>query len=354
MLWRQLRSAILILNHVTFPPGSPPSLPSLVAKRSRLVAMTRGEGVLVQLTAVTSAKYTLPHDLVFSIFGLLPPEISKKIQPNYSASPCEVYRDAVIALIEGAGSLDILNFSFGSWIPDWTIDQGVLGWGALRCSGESTADWWYVNESVLVTRGVTFDTVEAVSDPLPDDDEVILKQIQKVWLAGVLDGQRYPNGESLSEACAWVMALGKLRDYWFETRYPTLADVQIPYQRMIQGCSDQCYRPETALHRPTLSWDFTSFRTTSGYFGVSCGNVMPGDKISVLLGCSLPTILREQSDHQHQFIGCSFIHGLLAGEALLGALPNSWKAVGHIADYGDLHQRFIDPANPSVFSEDPD
>ncbi|KAF2826971.1 HET-domain-containing protein [Ophiobolus disseminans] len=352
ILWRQLRSAIRTLYKVTFPAGSPPSLHELVKRRCFLANITRGKSVLFQLVAVKRAKYTLPHDLVFSILGLLPPVISKKIQPQYSTSPREVFRDAVIAFIDGAGSLDILQFSYLSWIPDFQINMRYFGSGTHRCSGQSTADWSYVDECLLVTTGVAFDTIEAVSCLLLDDDGVILKQIQKIWLSGGSEGQRYPNGDSLSEACARVMGQSKSRDYWPQTSYPTLADIQTPYQRMIQGGLDQDYRQEPALYRPGLDY-FKLFKTTLGYFGVCFRTVKPGDTISVLLGCSLPTIIRQQSDVQHRFIGCSYIHGLLAGEALLGDLPDGWKTVGHLDTYGDFHERFIDPANPSVFSEDP-
>jgi hypothetical protein len=260
-----------------------------------------------------------------------------------------------MAIIEGTGSLNILNLTGHSWVADWSeIPGGFHGTAARGCSGPSTADCSYIAPNVLVASGVTFDTVETVSDALPEDDGAILEAVKSVWLQGCIDTQAYPNGDSLEEACAWVLSDGQLDEYWPpSSSYPTVAEAKIPFQQLILGTSAQNSDPGAQLHKSNVLSRAVLFKTTMGYFGVSSRTVKLGDTVSVLLGCSLPTIFRRQSKDQHLFVGCSYIHGIMAGEVLLGPLPAGWKAISLGDGQSDFQQRFIDPARSTHMAEDP-
>ncbi|KAM0546019.1 hypothetical protein ACHAPJ_011033 [Fusarium lateritium] len=55
------------------------------------------------------------------------------------------------------------------------------------------------------------------------------------------------------------------------------------------------------------------FTTENGYIGLVRANVLPGDVVCVLTGCTLPAILRPENDH-YLFVGCCFMIGLMDGE----------------------------------------
>lgn len=63
--------------------------------------------------------------------------------------------------------------------------------------------------------------------------------------------------------------------------------------------------------------------TTSGHIGLAPDNAFPGDKIFVIVGCSMPTILRRDStdNRYHRVVGECYVDGFMTGEAMT-ALDN--------------------------------
>jgi hypothetical protein len=63
----------------------------------------------------------------------------------------------------------------------------------------------------------------------------------------------------------------------------------------------------------------TAFRrlmiSSKGYIGLAPPKAQEGDLICVLFGCSVPVIIRKVKDH-HIFIGESYVHGIMDGEAI--------------------------------------
>lgn len=54
-----------------------------------------------------------------------------------------------------------------------------------------------------------------------------------------------------------------------------------------------------------------------GHFGMAPWRVQKGDKICVLLGCSIPLVLRPRLDtNSYEVIGECYLHGFMNGEVL--------------------------------------
>jgi len=53
----------------------------------------------------------------------------------------------------------------------------------------------------------------------------------------------------------------------------------------------------------------------------------PGDHVTVLLGCKVPIILRPTTNGGYKVVGEAYCDGFMDGEALLGPLPDFFKAV---------------------------
>lgn len=66
---------------------------------------------------------------------------------------------------------------------------------------------------------------------------------------------------------------------------------------------------ETSLQFRTL------FVTQSGYIGLGPLTMQPTDMICVLLGCSVPVVIRKESLNRHVLIGECYMHGIMDGEA---------------------------------------
>lgn len=64
-------------------------------------------------------------------------------------------------------------------------------------------------------------------------------------------------------------------------------------------------------------WDCRLITTDQGHLGMAPRQAMKGDVVAVLVGCSVPVILRRSgSTDQHELIGEAFVPGFMKGEAL--------------------------------------
>ena len=86
----------------------------------------QGSGLLLVLQEFSGRKATDDRDKVFALLGLA--SDIKTIEPNYSLSTVQVYRNTVIDLIKHSGSLTALSGDMKrknsggipTWIPDWS------------------------------------------------------------------------------------------------------------------------------------------------------------------------------------------------------------------------------------------
>ena len=75
------------------------------------------------------------------------------------------------------------------------------------------------------------------------------------------------------------------------------------------------------LHRlQAVVWRRRLVRTEHGYLGLVHRDVREGDLICILLGCSVPVVLRPQQDQDgeryHRFLGECYVHSMMDGEAM--------------------------------------
>jgi hypothetical protein len=59
----------------------------------------------------------------------------------------------------------------------------------------------------------------------------------------------------------------------------------------------------------------TLFVTQSGYIGLGPLTMQPTDMICVLLGCSVPVVIRNEAPNGHVLVGECYMHGIMDGEA---------------------------------------
>jgi Heterokaryon incompatibility protein (HET) len=60
----------------------------------------------------------------------------------------------------------------------------------------------------------------------------------------------------------------------------------------------------------------TLFVTQTGYLGLGPLTMQPNDMVCVLLGCSIPVVIRIEAPNRHVLIGECYMHGIMDGEAL--------------------------------------
>jgi hypothetical protein len=348
-----------VCTGLKFPSPAYRKLTILLGDRYSLAFASRYPDPLSMLLHVVAARLcSNPRDKIFGLLGLLPPELTRRIQPQYTDSPREVFRKATIAYIECTGSLDILSLSGPSWIPDWSVWRSALGRENDHCGSNSTAEVSCVDSDVLMVTGASFDSIVAVGGRIPTvesakKDQDIIRFIYHLWLKGTSKHQTYPTGESIAEACAWTINSGILSDRWGKqlNGAVTLAEAQLIFQQILDldqsGDSESNYTAK--LHKGHI--DGFLFCTAKGYFGICFNDVLPGDEVSVFLGCSFAAILRPQPDDKYLFVGCAYVHGIMDGEALLGPLPPGWKAVIRTDVNGDQQQKILNTSGEETLPD---
>ena len=92
------------------------------------------------------------------------------------------------------------------------------------------------------------------------------------------------------------------------------------------------------------------FKSSAGHLGLAPAKTVPGDLITVLLGCPSAMILRPVEDSKYRVVGEALCQGALYGEALLGPLP---ALIEVVLRSGLRTHAFINRETKEFLSEDP-
>jgi hypothetical protein len=342
--WRQLRRAILLCSTMRPPRGPPPSFETLVWSRRSLALHSADRDPIHLFLNANHASCGDPRDKIYSLLGLLPRTLSRHIQPRYDRPVMEVYREAFQAYISCADKLDLLNLAGPSWIPDWTVRRQCLGKKGYYSTANSAAAVSYHGVTAMMAIGMTHDLVERVGGPLPDDNLEALRLAREIWLIDATPGGTYPTGITMAEACAWTFESGRLQN-----REPSVSRLLTVAEATRAFIEDA---PRSSSRSVFARGSFI-FKTKKGYYGLSPRHLEPKDVICLLLGHSLPAVLRPQPDGRYLFVGSVYIHGLMDGEALLGPLPTAHEVFVEYTRDSDDVQTFRDVLTGRCTTEDP-
>lgn len=322
----------------------------------------RKDLVLTRLLALSrSSHQTDPRDKVYAILGLMDARLSRMIKPDYTLSKAEIFKDFAQMAIRFTKRLDIITcqgISNGdrelpSWVPDMTerICVGTdmtanLPYGASK---DSTAVVTF-RANDLIVQGIVVDQIDGRGTPDSNRSDFIPSEHSNNPYGselGVRDAiwrtffaNRDILGDLISESCSRILdrviATPGSEEMdedsnMFETGFCWMvyanSDFRICGQELI---SFFWHQMEERPKAPEWKLTFDPFArinslgngrlpitTTKGYFGLARLGVERGDSVCVLLGCSVPVILRKNADGQsYRFIGESYIHGVMDGEVM--------------------------------------
>jgi len=78
------------------------------------------------------------------------------------------------------------------------------------------------------------------------------------------------------------------------------------------------------------------------------------DQICIILGCSVPLLLRPNPNGQYRIVGSCYVHGLMDGESLLGPLPTCYKSIYQFdSSSGLVGHAFLNHQTDEIQTEDP-
>ena len=322
------------------------------------------------LTMTRSANATDLKDKVYGILGLVDPNIVDLITPDYSLSLQDVYMSFTTAVIRSTGKLDII-LSHGrtdarerllpSWVPDWT--EGIaVNWDMspnipYRASRDSTATVRFEEKALIARRflidsldglGIGRDTTgfyDANSDivqPIDQEDPYGDEASRYTALWRTLTLNRENEGDEVPDAYESILSI--LSIPWLDYDDDGPADhkfLQVSFEMMrifnwelrLGGRALSAYFPSedgTASIVPTRFHGFNPMQrvfdagfghklivTTKGYFGQVRLPAQCGDIVCILLGCSVPVVLRKRADGKsYKVVSEAYIHVFSEGEAM--------------------------------------
>lgn len=262
-------------------------------------------GILRLLTHFRHCEATDPRDKVYALLGLasdIPNDA--EFGPDYSSSVAQVYQELVRFVVMKDQNLDILRacqtsrpeHKLPSWVPDWSMAGSIQCLQSFsstypgRASGNSTAVTQFLEgSSILVVEGICADVIvkteSGTTPPTPVN-------------AGI---ERMT--EKIIEKCL------------------DIADKHGPEIRAMLGIKqDGPPVPVDAVRHmdDTFSLNpqpISFFSTRSGLHGTTQASPIEGDLVCVLLGASVPFILRPNNDH-YRLIGETKVAALMFGRIM--------------------------------------
>ncbi|KAL9631354.1 MAG: hypothetical protein Q9204_004267 [Flavoplaca sp. TL-2023a] len=314
----------------------------------------RETGLLRLLTQFRHCEATNPKDKVYALLGMasdMPDDADFK--PNYAKPIAEVYQDLVEFIVTKDRNLDILRaceisgpeHDLPSWVPDWSRAssyQALHSFASthpIKASGNSVAVIRILEDSsTLVAQGVYVDIVTEISDSsmstldaAPRDSlvERLTDDIERLISDSSMSTSDAAPRDSLVERLTDdierltdniinnTLNIERLTDNIINNALNAI-DTHGPAIRAAMGISSD--GPPVPVSSARYMSDFSSnpgpissFWTDTQLLGTTQASPMYGDIVCVLLGCSVPLILRPQEDDVYLLVGEAGIAALMFG-----------------------------------------
>ena len=297
------------------------------------------------------------------------------IKPDYKDTVENVYRSFMLAAIEGTGSLDVLRHStlnegttIPTWVPDWRSEPlgSTLSIAntAFCASGSSLASIRSLSDDQLLScKGFIADGIDGMGC-LPDgkwaaesvvstmntaNPYITLQEAREaIWktLVACHSIPSEPLDPSLYASYASILATPTLATMEFPEHSPlsdlVTSNVFLWCVQFLEGHSsfhvagkpmsdffskevdlenmDALHLRDALMQRDRVGLGRKLVTTEKGYIGIAPQPAEQDDVIAVLLGCSVPFILRkvngQSGEVRWRIVGECYVHGIMDGEAM--------------------------------------
>ncbi len=338
---RRLRSLIgaLDVSHIMF----------MIERQKEWEKAASTKELLPLLRHSRSCKSSDPRDRVYAFLGLADPryDIVPIYDPTINTIEDTLYHTAkriilhdrrldILSLAQESGCQETGNLP--SWVPDWRVpserscplDDGYHAAGDYPAVALFPARPDGVESRVLRAACLIVDQLAESPDAMvtQHDDGTVSSTLHK-WLpiAGLdLDHptgeeQTYPHtGQDLIDAVLSVIYLGKDWSSFLEGRGEDGAETWAKSQDDAETWARRRQRDinerwRTLILETACSGDWVFFRSPKDFIGIADCRARHTDCIAIVLGASVPYILRKEGGH-YKLIGEAYVHGIMDGEAI--------------------------------------
>ena len=222
MSWQDFRQAVLCFfnkwesledNAVVYP-GFLDRVVLIVETISTLDDATLG--VLMERTQ--KCKCSDPRDRVFAVLNMLGPgERNAKIKADYTKSVSQVYRDAVLSIVNHTKDIGILEYcemqeqplespdslQFPSWVRNWTLPISTQRIFGGHASGNSYAETSYDNDvlRVMGTHVASISHIEKIECHGMTDWIPAIRNFSQKFLPDIESASYVSSGSKLDAYC---------------------------------------------------------------------------------------------------------------------------------------------------------
>jgi hypothetical protein len=293
-----------------------------------------------------------PRDKVFALLGLASKDL--EIEPDYNKSPGQVLTETTVRILQSSSDLDVLNYvsnnwketKLPSWVPDWSLPKSRFLLNTTftsnseleHCAASNTTSTinFDTHQSVLTLHGAIIDSIRySAGDPtinashIAQESELVLAEYPRMMqvLGEICREFNYPSdplpaelldplsrtiiadrgGVQWGDVNAGFVAYLKLCRFRYEMAAGLPLSAQPDMSTQAEGSK--------FLKYSLISEGKSLCITTSGRFCLAPFNARVGDKVAILHGGKTPYVLRPVRD-DFRFVGESYVHGLMKGEAL--------------------------------------
>jgi len=335
------------------------------------VKQGRDTSMVYWLEVIRQADLSEPREKIFAILGIMD-YLNKRFKHlaynaetliiDYTSTVEDIYSSVVKAVVEGTSQLDILcSCSLSSshvkrtWTPDWTAEKqksflnhqsGGQRAPIIFCaSGEKDCIATFSHDLCTMTvKGVSWDVIDTVEEIYPpgaeseeeeEEEELDPGPNAMTWKNRYLalwhslrQGEVY-GSENNTKIAFWrtLVATPKKSKVYL---YDTSEDLLVSRNVDLMCRSEQMSIPNGFVNWPddvsSSCWSEPDFLrsfhdivlTRRRYVGQAAyrGRVKAGDVVCVLLGCTVPMVLRPVELGRYELIGDVYLDGIMFGEAI--------------------------------------
>ncbi|CAM1505067.1 Fc.00g107040.m01.CDS01 [Cosmosporella sp. VM-42] len=276
-----------------------------------------------------------PRDRIYAFLGLADKDYN--IVPGYDmANTIEdtLYHTARRVILHDR-RLDILSQSLEkdrpegspSWVPDWRVplERSCLLEADYNACGDYPAVVSFptpaggTDNRVIRTACLIIDQLASPDTMSPPHEDGLVGHTVTKWLpiAGIdlelptWEEEKYRHtGQAMGEALLSILHLGKRWELEEEEdTEATTNSLQAQRQREILD------RRNKGLLETVACGDWVFFRSPKGFMGVADSRSTYTDYIVIVLGASVPYILRKE-ERGYRLVGEVYVHGVMEGEVM--------------------------------------
>ena len=297
-----------------------------------------------------------PHDLVYSILGIVPPSVANAMaEPNYEQPATETFKQFAKAFIVGTRSLNILCYShhsdsqndLPSWVFDWRRESrlngvhdfaGYIGtmdhrkWHSLALACEKYTPTFSEDLSTISVHGITYGTVSKIKleyELFPNMTK-ITKDVEEIDVLGAprchhtmhqrswwkfKDDARALLGDAPPDSPLLQNDQARTLLYLFLPKEDQIRLSNCRTQKQTRWGKANNFEDVYAAMQSTTKCR-TVFKTNNGIWGLAPMWTKPKDIVCQFFGCTAAVILRRSDNQTYRLVGDCYVFGKMGKGAI--------------------------------------